>query len=78
MAEPAVLRMSPYDFDRLGVTDGTDVRLSSERGSCVVPVVGDRGIPRGAAALAVNRPGVRATELIDAASPVTELRVETL
>ena len=78
LAEPAVLRMSPYDFDRLGVTDGTDVRLSSERGSCVVPVVGDRGIPRGAAALAVNRPGVRATELIDAASPVTELRVETL
>ena len=77
LAGPAVLRMSPTDLDRLGVDDGTEVRLSSARRSRGVPVVRDPGLPRGAAALAVNQPGLAANELIDLGSPVTEVRVET-
>ena len=36
----------------------------------------DPAVPRGAAHLTFNQPGVTAADLIDAGDPVTEIRVE--
>ncbi len=71
------LRVSAYDFERLGVEAGADVRVSSSRGSLSVQIAIDDRVPRGCAALEINQPPVRATELIDATQRVTDLRVET-
>ena len=69
------LRVNRYDFDRLGVQEGASVRVSSSRGSLSVEIAVDDGVPRGSAALEVNQPPVRATELIDATQRVTDVRV---
>jgi hypothetical protein len=37
----------------------------------------DRAVPRGSATVAFNHDGVNASDLIDASSPVTDIRVET-
>ncbi len=72
-----VVRINPYDFDRLGVGVGDRVVLRSARQTFTLPVTRDAGVPRGAAALVVNQPDVRVTDLIDAHERVTELRIET-
>jgi hypothetical protein len=53
------------------------VRVSSPRGSLSVEIAIDDGVPRGCAALEINQPPVRTTDLIDATQRVTDLRVET-
>src|SRR5690606_31838130 len=73
---PATLRLNPADFDRLGVAAGDEVRVTSSRGHITVPVRPDPGVPRGVAALPHNRAGGRASGLIDASAPVTDVRVE--
>jgi hypothetical protein len=40
--------------------------------------VRDPTVPKGVAALLVNQPGADPAPLIDASSPVTEIRVESL
>ena len=73
---PATLRLNPTDFDRLGVADGEDVRVTSSRGHVTVPVVADPSVPRGVATLPANGAGGRASVLVDASVPVTDVRVE--
>jgi NADH-quinone oxidoreductase subunit G len=69
---------SAADLDRLGVADGDQVRLSSARGSLVVQVRLDPGVPAGVVAMALNQGDPDPTVLIDATAAVTEVRVETL
>jgi NADH-quinone oxidoreductase subunit G len=78
LAGPLRLRVNHYDLDRLGVTTGGQVRLTSQRATTVVEVEADDGVPRGSAFLPFNigRPG--AADLIDSAQPVTDVRLETL
>jgi len=76
LAEPATLRLSPHDFDRLGVAVGDDVRVTSNRGNVSVPTVPDPGVPRGIAHLHANKAGGRANVLIDGNAPITDVRVE--
>jgi anaerobic selenocysteine-containing dehydrogenase len=78
LAGGARLRLNTFDFDRLGISDGERVRVSSSHTAVVVEAVRDDGVPRGSASLAFNQPGVAAAELIDSARPVTDVRVETL
>jgi anaerobic selenocysteine-containing dehydrogenase len=73
---PATLRLNPTDFDRLGVVSGDDVRITSARGHVTVPVASDPAVPRGVAALPANGAGGRASVLVDATVPVTDVRVE--
>jgi hypothetical protein len=54
------------------------VRLSSARTNTVVEVEADDGVPRGSAALAFNVPGLLASDLIDVATAVTDIRIETV
>lgn len=76
LAPGTVLRVNGYDFDRLGVVEGSIVRVKSPRGSINVEIRIDNGVPRGCAAIAVNQPGVPVTELIDASQRVTDVRIE--
>ncbi|HET9608432.1 MAG TPA: NADH-quinone oxidoreductase subunit NuoG [Acidimicrobiales bacterium] len=76
LAETAILRLHPHDFDRLGVAPGDDVRITSSRGSITVPTVPDDGVPRGTAHVYANKAGGRANMLIDGNAPITDVRVE--
>ncbi len=72
-----VLRVNPYDFDRLGVAEGQGLRVKTPRGSLRARVVVDHGVPRGSAAVYVNQPDLPVTELMDAAQRVTDVRLDT-
>jgi anaerobic selenocysteine-containing dehydrogenase len=78
LAQGPCLRANPADLGRMGVTTGDRVRVSSSRRSLVLDVAADPSVLRGSAVLAFNAPGEGAAELIDAAQPVTDLRVETV
>jgi NADH-quinone oxidoreductase subunit G len=73
-----VLLVHRVDRDRIGVSDGDRVRITSARGTVELPLAADGSTPQGTAFLAVNRQGPGASELIDPNEPVTDLRVETL
>jgi predicted molibdopterin-dependent oxidoreductase YjgC len=77
LAPGTVLAVNPYDFDRLGVQDGDDVRVSSARASVVIEITADAGVPRGSGALVFNQTDLTVADLIDASAVVTEIRVET-
>jgi NADH-quinone oxidoreductase subunit G len=77
LAPGTILRVNPYDFDRLGVAQGAEVRLHSSRADLRVDISSDAGVPRGSAAVYFNQPGLDAAELIDASERVTDVRVET-
>ncbi len=77
LANPALLRINPYDFERLGVSEGGDVKVTSRVGSATVPTTADAGVPRGCASVLFNQLGVDPTALLDLAGPVTDIRVET-
>ncbi|HEX4902873.1 MAG TPA: molybdopterin-dependent oxidoreductase, partial [Acidimicrobiales bacterium] len=79
LAADAEVHLHPHDFDRLGVTAGDPVTVSGRergRGQVTVPAHPSAAVPKGAAFLRFNAPGASAAELIDAASPVTDVRVE--
>ena len=78
LAPGTTMNANPYDLDRLGVTTGGQVRVTSARASMVLTVCADRGVPRGSASITFNQPGEGAADLIDATAPVTDVRVETV
>ncbi|MGI8810525.1 MAG: NADH-quinone oxidoreductase subunit NuoG [Acidimicrobiales bacterium] len=78
LAAGPCLRVNPADLGRMGVKTGDRVRVSSSRTSLVLDVAADPHVLRGSAVLAFNAPGQGAADLIDAAQPVTDLRVETV
>ncbi len=77
LASDVVLRMNPTDHERLGISSGGQVKVTSSRTTLLVDAVADPGVHRGVVALGFNRPGTRAADLIDAAAQVTDVRVET-
>jgi hypothetical protein len=50
--------------------------VSSPRGSLMVPVHPDAGVPRGSAAMLVNQPNADVLSLVDVKDIVTDVRVE--
>ncbi|MYH96999.1 MAG: molybdopterin-dependent oxidoreductase [Acidimicrobiia bacterium] len=77
LAPAAVLSVNPYDFDRVGVEPGTDVRIISPVGEMDMPVVADPGVPRGTAAFGYNYPDLDVRDLVDPEALVTDLRIQT-
>jgi predicted molibdopterin-dependent oxidoreductase YjgC len=81
IATRARLRANPYDLDRLDITTGKRVRVSSSRrdagGAMVMEAEADETVPRGVAVVGFNLVGEAAGELIDADRPVTDVRLET-
>jgi len=78
LVRPATLGLHARDRDRLGVHDGDRVRVSTARGSVDLDVRTDPDTLPGTAWIAANAPGPGAPDLIDATTPITELRVETI
>jgi NADH-quinone oxidoreductase subunit G len=77
LAPGSLLAVNPYDFDRLGVSKGDQVRLHSSRADLRAEIVADADLPRGAAAVMFNQSDLDAGALIDATARVTDVRVET-
>lgn len=78
LVDPGSVRMHPSDASRLGVADGSMVRISSPRASFEAPVKVDGRVARGVLAVAHNHPGVDARCLIERDEMVTDVRIETL
>ena len=72
-----VRRVHPSVLAGLGAADGEAVSVKSTQGSLTLPAVGDSAIPAGTAVLPWNLPGAHASRLIDASSPVTEVRLSS-
>jgi anaerobic selenocysteine-containing dehydrogenase len=70
--------LNGIDHDRLGITHGATVRVSSARTSIMLEAERDDRVPRGSAWVAFNQPDAAIAELIDLSSAVTDVRVETL
>ncbi|MCU1485228.1 MAG: NADH-quinone oxidoreductase, chain, partial [Actinomycetia bacterium] len=68
--------VNPADLDRLGIAVGNTVRVSSSRGALSLAVESNSGVPRGVAVIRGNQPGPDAFDLIDAATAVTDVRIE--
>jgi NADH-quinone oxidoreductase subunit G len=75
---PLALRLNPGDLARLGDGPVGEVKVSSRRGSVVVPAVADARVVPGSAVLPFNLPGGGAGTLIDASAAYTELMVEVV
>jgi NADH-quinone oxidoreductase subunit G len=72
------VRVSPHDATQLGVEGGGEVRITSARGTQVVTVEPDAGVPPGVAHYDFTADGAGVAELIDVTLPVTDLRVESV
>jgi NADH-quinone oxidoreductase subunit G len=68
----------PLDLDRVGVAEGTDVKLVGVRGSIVLSLVADETVQRGTIWAAFNQDGADITDLVDAGATVTDVRIERL
>ena len=77
LAVDGVLVANPGDLDRLGVAAGDTVKVTSPRGAITTPVQPDETVPPGTVVLSWNQGDPAPSVLIDAGSPVTEVRVET-
>jgi NADH-quinone oxidoreductase subunit G len=77
LATGSELHLHPLDIERVGSTEGADVKVTSKRASMVFRVVADDTVVRGSAWVPFNQPGPSIGELIDSADVVTDLRVES-
>jgi anaerobic selenocysteine-containing dehydrogenase len=68
----------PLDLDRVGVAEGTDVKIVGVRGSIVLPLVADEAVQRGTIWAPFNQDGADITDLVDADASVTDVRIERL
>jgi len=71
------LHLHPLDVERVGSSDGADVKVTSKRASMVFKVVADDTVVRGSAWVPFNQPGPSIGELIDSSDVVTDVRVES-
>ena len=71
------LHLHPLDVERVGSTDGAEVKVTSKRASMVFTVVADDTVVRGSAWVPFNQPGPSIGELIDSTDVVTDVRVES-
>jgi predicted molibdopterin-dependent oxidoreductase YjgC len=77
LAMGSQLHLHPLDVERVGCSNGSDVKVTSKRASMVFKVVADDSVVRGSAWVPFNQPGPSIGELIDSADVVTDVRVES-
>jgi anaerobic selenocysteine-containing dehydrogenase len=68
--------MNPDDVDRLRLSEGQVVRVSSGRSDVLLPVKAETAVSPGTVVVPFNQPTVSAGSLIDVASPVTTVQVD--
>ena len=57
LAATSAAHVNPLDLAGLGVTDGTEVQVIGARGTVVLPLAADDGVPRGSLLVPFNAPG---------------------
>jgi anaerobic selenocysteine-containing dehydrogenase len=72
---PAAVAVHPDDLARLGVSEGSRVRVTAASGHLDLPVRADAGLVPGAASVMFNLPGASAATLIDGSAAVTTVRL---
>ncbi|MFM2077163.1 MAG: NADH-quinone oxidoreductase subunit, partial [Actinomycetota bacterium] len=78
LAPGAAVHLHPLDLERVGTSDGREVKVSSTRTTVVFRAVADPSVLRGTAWVPFNQPGPNVGELIDCFSAVNDVRIETL
>jgi NADH-quinone oxidoreductase subunit G len=78
LAPGAAAFLHPHDFDKVGVTAGTEVKLVGSKGSVVLPLHAGESVQRGTIWSPFNQPGATVSDLVDAAAAVTDVRIERL
>ena len=78
LAIGAGAHLHPLDLDRIGEPEGTEVTLVGAKGSVVLPLVADPTVQRGTLWAPFNQPGTNVMDLVDAAAPITDVRIERL
>ena len=63
---------------RIGAAEGSNVRVSNQNSSVVLPVVASDAVPRGTALVPFNQPGADARELVRHGDAVTDVRIEII
>ncbi len=77
LAAPSSLRVNSYDFNRLGVDPGQEVRVVSATGALDIGVLADDSVPRGVAVIDYNRSGPDCRVLLDPDATSIDVRIET-
>jgi NADH-quinone oxidoreductase subunit G len=75
LAPAPTVVVNPSEARRLGLSPGTNVKVTSRRGSVTLPLQTDPRLSRGVAWVPFNPPGAGAGDLVEAAS-VTEVQLE--
>ena len=74
----SAIYVSPLDLARIGVVDGTNIRVGIDDKSIVLPVNAHSGVHRGTAWLPYNHTSVDIRPLLDITSDVVDVRIEQL
>ncbi len=78
LATGASAHVNPLDLDRIGVAEGTEVRLVAPRGSVVLALTADDGVPRGSIQVPFNVGGSPLSAIVDATAAAIDVQVERL
>ena len=78
LARRSVIHLHPLDLERVGTTDGHQVKVSSTRTSIRFDAVADASVRRGTAWVPFNQQGPDVAELIDCFAAVNDVRIETI
>lgn len=78
LAPGASVQVNPLDLERIGAAEGSNVRVSNQNSSIVLPVVASVAVPRGTALVPFNQPGADARELVRHGDAVTDVRIENI
>ena len=78
LAASSDLLVNPHDLEQLGVADGGVVKLTSARGTVDYAAHASEAVSRGTAVMTFNQAGADPANLIDAAAPVNDIRVEVV
>jgi len=74
----SAVHLHPLDLERVGTTDGTEVKVTGARATVVFTVVADTTVLRGTAWVPFNNPGPNVGDLIDSFATVNDVRIENL
>jgi NADH-quinone oxidoreductase subunit G len=78
LAGGTAIHVNPTDLDRLGLTHGDTVKVTSSRTSLTLAAEADQAVPKGVALLVFDQAGPGAADLLDITNAVNDVRVETL
>ena len=78
LAPTATARVNPSELPRIGLADGTPVRVSSDCGHIEAVLAVDKAVPEGTLAVNWIAPGAPANTLLSVGEAVTLVRVDAL